>query len=479
VNRYAGVDQKLLEQEKIIRSELFQTEQELYKLESKGESTNELFAIRDRYSTVKHEYTEWMERVKKESPGYYRLRFDHQAISPQQVQQNLLKPGEALLEYFVGDSTLTVFGFTQSNKYLHQQKLPSEFIEKVDQLRTYLASNDDEKSKESFLASSAWLYDLLLRDCMSQLGTGVTSLTIVPDGILGYVPFEILTDSGNSLGHYLISDYSVHYAYSATYLNEQFQKKSSGSTSFFAGFVSAGSENLTSDEALGFLKGAQGEVASIVELLGRGSSVFNPATKKDFIQRAGEYKVLHLAMHSLVNDQNPMLSELVFSEDPSDSVKDNRLTAVELYNMQLNADMAVLSACNTGTGKAHRGEGIMSMSRAFAFAGVPSAVISLWQVPDKATSRIMVKYYHFLKEGNTKDKALQLAKQSFTKDYPQMKDPFYWSGFIVTGSNAPLEFPSPLWWMWLVAVIILTSAFVMMARKGIHKKLLAGFASNQ
>lgn len=476
VNRYAGVNQTLLDHEKIIRSELIETEQELYKLESRGEDSEELSAIRDRYAMVKHDYSQWMEKIKKEAPGYYKLRFDHGVISPRQVQQDLLKPGEALLEYFVGDSALVVFGYTQKNKYMVQHKLPAEFSDHVHQLREYLASGNDEKSDDSFRHSSSWLYDLLIRDCITQLDTGIASLTVIPDGLLGYVPFEILIDSESPPGHYLMKDYSIHYAYSATYLSEQFQKKSSGSKSFFAGFVSAGGEDSDSKEALGFLKGAQVEVASIVQMLGGGSSVFSPATKKDFLLHAGEYKVLHLAMHSLVNDQNPMLSELVFSDGPSDSVRDNRLTAIELYNMQLNADMAVLSACNTGTGTAHRGEGIMSMSRAFAFAGVPSAVISLWKVPDKATSRIMVNYYRFLKEGHTKDRALQLAKEAFIKDRPQMADPFYWSGFILTGNNDPLKFPVPVWWLWLAAVIVLASAFLVMARKGIHAKLLKRFS---
>src|SRR5258706_3672618 len=115
-------------------------------------------------------------------------------------------------------------------------------------------------------------------------------------------------------------------------------------------------------------------------------------------------------MHSLVNDENPMMSVMVFSSADDDTTDVNELTAIELYNMSLKSDLAVLSACNTGFGKLHRGEGIMSFSRAFSYAGVPSAVISLWQVPDKATSKIMVNFYKYLKAGESKDLALQHAK---------------------------------------------------------------------
>ena len=128
------------------------------------------------------------------------------------------------------------------------------------------------------------------------------------------------------------------------------------------------------------------------------------------------------------------------------------LFAIELYGMQLKSDLAVLSACETGMGTLHKGEGIMSFSRAFAYAGVPAAIISLWKVPDKATSMIMVKFYTYLKEGHRKDVALQLAKTEFVKEYPQMSHPFYWSGFVLTGNNKEIPFPTVAWMWWAIAI---------------------------
>jgi len=164
-----------------------------------------------------------------------------------------------------------------------------------------------------------------------------------------------------------------------------------------------------------------------------------------------------------------MLSELVFSDDPADSTHDNRLTAIELYNMELRADMAVLSACNTGVGKVHRGEGIMSLSRAFAYAGVPSAVISLWKVPDHATAKIMASYYYQLNKGLPKDQALQLAKKDFINQNPAMTEPFYWAGFILTGNNDPVKFPASQTWWW-IATGILTLIILIFQLRGRMKK---------
>lgn len=472
VNQFAGISPELLIAERELKSELLLTEQGLYKEELKKNVSSELPLLRERYSDSKRHYAALIGKIKKEAPDYYHLRFDHQVISTQQMQRQLLRKGEALVEYFVGDSALTIFGFSSKHRYLKQKKMTNELASKVVLLRNHLTSPDDESDQTEFRKTSNDLYDYLLRDCLLALDSGINSLIIVPDGLLGYVPFEVLIRTRETEAQYLGFGLSIRYAYSASYLSEQVTKLGPKPKYFFAGFVSAaGSQPINGSTATSILKGAQTEVASIAELLGSGYQVFNPATKKEFQEKAGDYKVLHLAMHSQVNDKNPMLSTMVFSASPLDSTDENLLTALELYNMRLNADMAVLSSCNTGFGEMHRGEGIMSFSRAFAYAGVTSAVISLWPVDDKATSRIMVNFYRFLKEGKTKDQALQLAKATFVKDYPQMAHPFFWSGFILTGNNDPLRFPVSEWWYWLIAFILLAAVVGLAAKKGIGKQL--------
>jgi len=178
--------------------------------------------------------------------------------------------------------------------------------------------------------------------------------------------------------------------------------------------------------------------------------------------------VLHLAMHSMVNEKNPMLSVMAFSGS-RDSI-DSQLTAIEIYNQHLNADLAVLSACNTGFGELHRGEGIMSFARAFSYAGVSSAAISLWQVPDKATSKIMINFYSYLKEGKTKAEALRLAKVEFINSYPSMAHPFYWSGFILSGNNKPLQFPVSSYWYWIGAGVIMILIILLIRQVLRYKK---------
>jgi tetratricopeptide (TPR) repeat protein len=462
VNRFSGVKQEWLEKEKALKSEINRMEQSLYEAELKRKKDDELSLIRDRYLETKKDYEVLVAQIKKEAPDYYHLRFDRSAISPEEVQESLLGSNEALIEFFLGDSTLMTIGFSSGKKFLSMENVSENFFEGIHQLRKALISPEAVLSKTEFDSLTRKLFGVLLADCLTTLGEDINSLIIIPDGILGYLPFEILAKPGGDELSYLVNEFSIRYAYSSSYLHELTNKKPALTKEFFAGFVS-----VAGNDTYGLLKGARKEVDDITQLLRVGFNVFDPASKEAFLQQAPNFRVLHLAMHSRLNDQNPMMSELVFSADNQTGT--DLLTATELYNMKLNADMVVLSACETGIGQIHRGEGIMSFSRAFAYAGASSAVISLWKVPDKATSLMMIYYYSFLKEGKSKDEALRLAKSKFVKDYPQMAHPFYWAGFILSGKKDALDFPtSGDWWWYVAGLAVLLTLFLV-------RKKVAGF----
>ena len=158
-------------------------------------------------------------------------------------------------------------------------------------------------------------------------------------------------------------------------------------------------------------------------------------------------------MHASLNSTTPELSHLIFTEGNTD----NKLYLEELYGMNLKADMAVLSACNTGVGEFELDKGIISLHRAFTQAGVPTTVSSLWSAPDNATQKIMVQFYKELKLGKTKAEALQQAKLNYLKttDNAMLKAPFYWAGFVINGDNKAIMLPSSetnyLLWLGLAA----------------------------
>lgn len=140
------------------------------------------------------------------------------------------------------------------------------------------------------------------------------------------------------------------------------------------------------------LPSAQQEVEQLRALFAQGQFwQDSQAVETAFKAQAPQYDVLHLAMHGLINIQEPSLSALVFTEDGT-ATDDNFLYAYEIMPLRLSAKLVVLSACETGHGKFEEGDGIQSLARSFMYAGVPSTVVSLWQVNDYATSKIMALF---------------------------------------------------------------------------------------
>ena len=178
---------------------------------------------------------------------------------------------------------------------------------------------------------------------------------------------------------------------------------------------------------------ASSEIASILTVF-KGKAHVN-ATKSNFLEQGNLYNVLHLAMHSDINEEHPEFSSLNFY-----GTKNAQLFISELYNENLVANLAVLSACDTGNGLYENGEGVISLSRAFNYAGIPSTIMSLWKVDDEATAKIMNYFYKHLEKGLAKDEALHNAKRDYlenTED-PMLKHPYYWSGFVLSGNTDAL-----------------------------------------
>ncbi len=164
------------------------------------------------------------------------------------------------------------------------------------------------------------------------------------------------------------------------------------------------------------------------------------ATEAVFKNEARDYRILHFATHFLSNDIQPLYSTIVLAHG-NENGDDGYLQTHEVFNARLNADLVVLSACNTGVGKLRKGEGLVGASRAFLYAGAPSLLVSLWSVNDEATSTIMTWFYEGLKAGLNKRQALRQAKLEYVKSVegPE-KDPFYWAPFILLGDGSPMSF---------------------------------------
>jgi len=288
----------------------------------------------------------------------------------------------------------------------------------------------------------------------SDVNNKVKNLVIIPDEILHFLPFEVLI-----IDNYLLKDYEVSYAESLSLLTTSSQPTRIAKSALFAPSYGdfAPPEQLIAMRGEEYdLEGAKKEVARIHEIIPSSIFIEDMASKEVFMKKAVDFDLLHLSMHSIINDEDPSLSFLQFS----DQSRDSELYLQELYTLNLNAEMVVLSACNTGIGPEKSGEGIVSMKRAFKYAGVPSIVSSLWSVPDQATQEIMTEFYRQLRSGVSKSSALQQAKLSFLNTHTpsRLAHPFYWAGFVVDGDLSSLKFSTErgyLFWVSLFVGIIL------------------------
>lgn len=265
-----------------------------------------------------------------------------------------------------------------------------------------------------------------------DLSGDIHTLIVIPENILGFVPFETLIDPNS--GKPLVSDYQISYSHSLKLWQLQQQSIVSAknkallavfsprySNQYLAAFRNA---NGPYRSRLQDIKGAAME-AEYVATMWKGD-LYERASKQDFLENASRYQIYHFAMHALLDESDHRNSGLIFQEEEP-------LLYHELYGMHFPAELVVLSACNTGMGKLEKGEGLMSLSRALTYSGVRSSVYSLWQVPDKETAEIMMTFYAYLKKGHSKTEALTRAKREFLANNPMKSHPFFWAGFVING----------------------------------------------
>ena len=159
------------------------------------------------------------------------------------------------------------------------------------------------------------------------------------------------------------------------------------------------------------------------------------ASRQNFMSgNFNSYRILHFATHGFLNQQNPELSGLVLSlYDHEGKAQNGFLRVIDLYSLDLNSDLVVLSACQTALGKEIDGEGIVGLTRGFMYAGAAGVVSSLWKVEDAATAELMKRFYRqMLKENRKPSAALQIAKKELRR-IPRFRHPHYWSGFTLNG----------------------------------------------
>lgn len=376
-------------------------------------------------------------------PDLKSKRGEARPLTVEEARELLPDTRTALLEFALTDAGAYLFVLTRNNQSVELKAYAlktkaKELAESAERFRQSLADRNLD-----FRPTARTLYDALLGPAAKQL-EGKTSLVIVPDGALWNLPFQALRSPKEK---YLIEDYSLSYAPSLTVLREMMMRKrnvDAKNNSLLAfGNPAVGKETTERikytllDRGLPQLPEAEKQVKTLAEVYGPAQSrVYTGANASEDKAKAeaGRFRVLQFATHAVLNDSNPMYSYVVLSKAEGNK-EDGLLEAWEMMNLDLNADMVVLSACETARGRIGAGEGVIGMTWALFVAGSPTTVVSQWKVESASTTELMLEFHRALRAQNartSKAQAMQGAalKLLRSEDY---KHPFYWAGFVVMG----------------------------------------------
>jgi len=472
----------LWEQETLLRHQISQLEKLLFE-QGTSHSKNQRIDFQEKLINIRNQLDSLVSVFKESYPDYYRLRYAPSQLGLKDFQASMSRQ-EVVVEFFIGEDHLYTLSILKDTTYLIKKPLDFPLHEWVRDLRcSIFAAYSNENGacqacseteyQDIFLTTAHQLYLEIIAPFDSLVPKNA-KITIVPDGVLGYTPFDVLLtrpvpqNESPSDYPYLLREHALSYGYSATLNYEMSNKehvrqpddlflamapsfdKTSATTADTSLLATRYIDTTLERNRLTPLAYNIPEAESIAQMMGGLAITDSLATEQSFLDHAGNHRILHLSTHGKVNDEAGDYSFLAFHHLP-DSLENEWLYNSEIYNLELSADMVVLSACETGIGQLRKGEGIISLAHGFSYAGAKSVITSLWSVNDLSTKALMEEFYSNLKKGKPKDEAIRQAKLTIIEHYPDLgQHPFFWAAFIPIGDMSPIEYPNPNYWMWLV-----------------------------
>ncbi len=447
--------------------ELSNLEEDLVDAEEEGDS-DLIKSLQNEIFDVNLAYEGQIKKLEKEYPAFYQLRYAPPIVSENILAEKINDSQTVLLEYFYDDETMHVFLFDGKGLKGFSVPLIEDFQKTIQEVRGFnisnISLNNTEGRDGKYLKQLHLLYDQLIAPIKNNIADK-SKLIIVPHGILNYLPYEMLaapaneTDFRNQL--YLITQYSIQYAWSAALWAKEMKAQEKPRFAFAA--FAPSYNNFIADVSNNNFRSSLSELTFTSQEVEQANSFFNgqiflknKATENAFRSTATKSRILHLATHAFADDEHPLQSKLVFAND-ADSSFDGLLHAYEIYNMRLSAEMAVMSACNTGYGQLAEGEGVISLGRAFFYAGCKSVIMSQWLANDQSTTKLMSHFYEHLANGKPKDEALRQAKLDYlAASDPLTSHPYFWAGMVAVGDMRAIDMGSVWggWWWILIAVFV-------------------------
>jgi len=488
--KFAGIPDVLLKKEKELKSDITSYTGKLNSAKTTDSTmirqiSNNLFRCNRSYDSLTSVF-------ENQFPKYFDLKYNTKPVTLDMLRATALRnKHSAIISFNVGDSMITIFTLTKKNFDIQHFNKPAKFNETIQLYRSSLRNANSSTFYKVYQRLGYELYQLLFpKILLTKEYQSIDNLIVIPDATISTIPFEtLLTDSTNLAGFenqqgfgrlpYLIEKYAVSYSYSANLLYRTFRRNAprgafpqnipeitdlddwlaiapvfdnnqTGSMCLRTREMlrsTVENDSLTREYFNGnqiiALPGTETEVNAIFNQYQSQSKkamiLLHQRANKSFVMSdsISKFKIIHFATHGFVNSQKPEYSGLLLAQD-SLLEENGMLTNSEIYNLKLNSELVVLSACETGLGKIVKGEGIIGLTRALLYAGTKNIIVSLWKVSDASTSELMENFYAELLKSARFSKPrgfsnpLQQAKLKMILE-GKYAHPFYWSPFILVG----------------------------------------------
>lgn len=451
---YANVPDSIVEKDRRLR-------EKLRFVKANAEDEQDEFAEKLSFNTL-NEWRTFQKQLQEQYPEWYSARYAPEIPKPAELQNKLAEAKASLVAYFAGDTSVVILHVDGDQFHTTISSLPPAWRDSV---LTFRKLTEQLAAPERLAALSYYLYTLFWQPIEGNIKSHVM---LIPDGALHFLNFETLISSIPKTTKYANWDWLIKkhsFLYRNTIpgkerpfiagKNEVLALAPGFSYDLKARYRSELDSTQTSDTTFTHWLKTPWSVAFAKELEPKGKTfVGMDATKKAFRENAAHAEILHFGTHAQLNDSKPLNSFLVLTPQPQDS-DDGYLYAYELYDQPLNAQLAILTACETGLGQYREGDGVISLAHAFQYAGCPNVVYSLWQIDDKQSTWLIKQFYAHMNENQNFSDALRHAKLDYLNNHSdELNAPYYWGGVVLTGSDGKLTgrqgFARKYWWMALI-----------------------------
>ncbi|MGB3344596.1 MAG: CHAT domain-containing tetratricopeptide repeat protein [Aequorivita sp.] len=418
----------------------------------------------------------FLDSLKQQYPKYYKMRYAT-LEEPINDLQKKIPENNTVVRYLFIEEELYAFVVSGSVKKMINLNYKS--------VKNHISKlKNDELSVEKVRPLLYELYRAIWLPLEDYINT--KKVVILPDRELFNLSFETLTPKPLRNFHEfttnsLLANYDISYNFSLLLYKDK--RKVVDFSSEYIAFAPGFNDKMKEDYKLGITDSVNIDKTYLTllpqpfseDLVRRYAKVFDgdffineAASKKLFMERAKEHKIIHIGTHAESNNISPELSRLIFAKKPDseEGYADNSLYSYEIYNLDLSSNLAILTACETGKPTYQAGEGMISLAHAFNYAGSESILTSLWEIDEQSSTKILTYFYDNLTKGMAKDEALRQAKLSYIATAQgRTAAPQYWAGLVLIGDTSPIHLTTGLeWWWYFLAGIVGVSLLVLILR---------------